>query len=310
MKLATLAVLGFLSLLCGAIRVAPVYAQFGAVLVKGAVAEEEADGEEEDAEDAEEMQGRGAAGNAGLVGRVRVQRLQPEVFDQWVFNGTNAQETRNRMNSLLTMRISDIDRVSPLSQDQSQKLQLAGKLDIKRLFDQVEAGRRRFEVSNRANQGNAALIHRDVQPLRQLLAKEAFTEGSVFDKAVRGLLSSDQLPQYRKLLDDRKTYRQRALRESILLTLDKQIPLREEQRKKLRELLDESRPVNPGQFESHAMWFVASKLPDEKYRAILSDPQWNLLKARFAQVQGLEQFLIQNGALGDVEEAKPAAGGF
>jgi hypothetical protein len=243
-----------------------------------------------DADDEEEDEAPPVAVN------VRQQKLPPEIFDQWVFGGNNERTSRDKLESALTVRINDIHRVSELTPEQTQKLELAGQTDLKRIFDQIEAGRRRFEAK-RITTPNAGVLHREVQPLRVLLSGDPFGERSLFDKVVRNMLTLEQLPDYQRQIEQRREHRLRAVRESILLTLDKQIPLREGQREKLRTLLAESRPVQPGQYELQAMWFVASKLPAEKYQAILTEEQWTVLKTRFDQMQGIELFLQQNGAL-------------
>jgi hypothetical protein len=223
------------------------------------------------------------------------QKLGPEHFDQVIFSGTTERGARDKLNSQLIIRVDDIDRVAGLKPDQTQKLRLAGQTDIKRSFDQLDAARRKFDV-DQVDPNKAVQARRNLQPLRRLVSDQVFEKGSLFEKVARTLLTDEQRGPYQRQLQERREFRQRALRETILLTLDRQMPLLSSQRDELRELLSESRPVHSGPYESQAVWFAASKLPEERYQKILTEKQWQLLQVRFAHVRRLEQFLQQNGA--------------
>src|SRR5262245_38079822 len=62
-------------------------------------------------------------------------------FDQWVFGNmglANAAAARNRLDSLLTLNVDDLERTCGLTLIQKKKLLLAGRGDIKRFFDRIE----------------------------------------------------------------------------------------------------------------------------------------------------------------------------
>ena len=68
--------------------------------------------------------------------------LSDELFDQWAFGGRMTGNTiRNKLDSLLTMQIEEIDRSCTLTEAQKNKLRLAGRGDMKRFLDRVEEKR-------------------------------------------------------------------------------------------------------------------------------------------------------------------------
>lgn len=253
----------------------------------------------QDDEDEDEPPPQNAQQKARLIQQQQQQKIGPEYFDQVIFSGTTERGARDKLNLLLIVRVDDIDRVAGLKPDQSQKLRLAGQMDVKRLFDQLDAARRQFDLE-RVDPQKSLQARRNLQPFRRLVSDQVFEKGSLFDKMARTLLTDEQRAPYQRQLQERREFRQRALRETILLALDRQMPLLSSQRDELRELLAESRPVHTGPYESQAVWFAASKLPAEKYQKILTEKQWQLLQVRFANVRNMEQFLQQNGAFDDV----------
>lgn len=230
-----------------------------------------------------------------------VQEQGPEVFDQWVFPRGSEQNARQDLETQLTLRISDLKRVCELTPAQMQKLNLAGQTDIKRLFDVVAAARRKFEIQ-RKDARNVNLMFQELQPLRCLFTGTSFQENSMFDKVARTLLTADQTPHYQAQLRSRRQFRRQAQREMLLQLIDRDVPLRAQQRKELLALLEQLPSIPSGQYEMYALWYSASKLPAEEYERILDEGQLNTLRARFAPMQNMEQWLKQSGALGDDKE--------
>ena len=78
--------------------------------------------------------------NRGMV----VNNIQ---FDSWVFGNigsANAGVARNKLDSLLTLSVEDLERSCGLTPVQKKKLLLAGHGDIKRFFDRVDEVREIF----------------------------------------------------------------------------------------------------------------------------------------------------------------------
>ena len=60
-------------------------------------------------------------------------------FNQWAFGGRgDANTIRQRLDSVLTLKVEEVERACSLTEAQSKKLRLAGRGDIKRFSDRVD----------------------------------------------------------------------------------------------------------------------------------------------------------------------------
>ena len=68
-----------------------------------------------------------------------------ETFDRWLFGSTgDAESGRAYLEALLQRKLNDVNLVRELTPAQRKKLVLAGRGDIKRLFDRIEEERKEF----------------------------------------------------------------------------------------------------------------------------------------------------------------------
>jgi hypothetical protein len=108
-----------------------------------------------------------------------------ENFDLWLFEGAGDEATRCRhLERLLQTRVDAATREHKLTRAQRAKLQLAGRGDIKRFFDQVEDRRREFETERRVYRNGLAALKR-LEPLRQVYLDGPFGDGSLFVKTLQ-----------------------------------------------------------------------------------------------------------------------------
>src|SRR5262245_30585105 len=115
-----------------------------------------------------------------------------ENFDQWLYQDLqNSAGARGRLDSQLQMRLDDLVASCGLSDAQRQKLHLAGRGDIKRFFDRIDELRRRFQTM-KTDQNRIGEIMQAMQPLQMQLRSGIFDEASLFAKALRSTLTSDQ----------------------------------------------------------------------------------------------------------------------
>lgn len=234
------------------------------------------------------------------------QEIGPEVIDQWLFPQGNEKSARDFLESQLALRTEELQRLCQLSEAQVRKLQLAGRTEIKRLFDRIQEFRRKFE-EQRMKRRDLGQVWQEVQPLRALIMSGQFGERSLFAKVAQRTLTAEQAPAYRRQAEQRRAFRRRAQSELFLMLLDKQTPLREEQRERLRELLKDVPPVRGGQYEAYALMATAAKVPAKKYRDALDEPQWKALSRLFDHTKNMEQWLRQSGALDPEDNANETA---
>jgi hypothetical protein len=114
--------------------------------------------------------------------------IEAENYDRFLFaDALSEEDRRSQLDGLLTTRVEVAARTHRLADAERAKLLLAGKGDIKRFFDRVEAGRRDFDVSRRSfNPGYQALL--GLGPLMQLYREGPFGDGSLYDKTLQAIL--------------------------------------------------------------------------------------------------------------------------
>jgi hypothetical protein len=116
-----------------------------------------------------------------------------ETFDRWLLGSTgDTDSARAYLESLLQRKVDDINQVRKLSPAQRKKLILAGRGDIKRLFDRIEDERKEFHRL-RTDADQCGEFLRELQPLRVTIRQGPFDFGSIFAKTLKKMLDEGQL---------------------------------------------------------------------------------------------------------------------
>lgn len=126
-----------------------------------------------------------APGELGLVGPVSVSNVYAFVFDR----GYDARLARGQLDILLQQKISGLDGVCVLTDDQKRKLQLAGRGDIKRLIDRVEDIGTRLRL---AGQDEAQRFVPELTAVKRCVKSGFLDDPSLFDKVVKRSLTIEQ----------------------------------------------------------------------------------------------------------------------
>lgn len=238
-------------------------------------------------------------------------RVADENFDQWLFaEFGNAAGGRSRLDSLLNIRVEAALQACQLTEEQRQKLQLAGRGDIKLFFDRVEELRRKFQKL-KTDQNRIQEIFQALQPLQATLRIGPFDESSIFAKAMKRTLSVEQFERFETADRERRAFRYREVVERVVASLDENLSLRAAQRRQLTQLLlaETRAPAAFGQYDLYVVLAQAARLPEERLKPIFDEPQWKLFKTQLDQARGLEHFLKTNGLLPDGgADAAPRAG--
>src|SRR5205823_7870412 len=116
---------------------------------------------------------------------------------------------RQRFNSLLALRVEDIERTSTLTDAQKKKLQLAGRGDIKKFFDRYEAVKQKFQLMKN-DEEKMQQIWQDINPLQTSLQTGLFHSDSLLIKALHNTLTSDQFARYDAIARERRAFHHRA----------------------------------------------------------------------------------------------------
>ncbi len=250
-----------------------------------------------------------------------------ENFDQQVFNrggGSlhNAAGARKELDRSLLLTIQDIDRVCKLTEAQKKKLQLAGRGDIKRFFDQYEVVKQKFQRLQPRLQGDNwqeawQELWQEINPLQMNLQSGLFHEDSLLRKSLRHTLTTDQLPRYQAQAEERRRFHHRASIELTVNSFEEAMPLRDAQRQELIALLlkEVKPPRKSNRNESYVIMVRMSLLPDDKLKPVFDRAQWKIVRAQLDNYKGGVQWLKQSGQWDEDDEdvaesptdAKPAA---
>jgi hypothetical protein len=116
-------------------------------------------------------------------------------------SGSSAADARYRLDQRLQQKLDKIDRISELNESQRQKLQLAGRGDLKRLFDRAgELGAMcdRYAEIDDLNQFQKWKedLRSEANALRRPLADGPFEVGSLMAKCMKTVLTDEQASKY------------------------------------------------------------------------------------------------------------------
>lgn len=220
-------------------------------------------------------------------------------FDQVVFgNARNFATALARLETLVKLKIDEVDQVARLTDAQKKKLELASRGDIKRFFDQVEEKRKAFQLV-RNDQQKYAAFYQQLHPLRMALSQGLFGEDSIFTKTLKKSLDERQIVEYGNLSRQRRVLSQEARIGRVLTILDNSVGLEVTQRRKLMKLIvEETRPPKIlGNYDMYAVLFQLSRLPHDRIKPIFQERQWRLVLAQFEVARGYEQMLMGQGVL-------------
>lgn len=217
--------------------------------------------------------------------------IAPDFFNENVFSEQSPKSARDKFDLALNTRIRELEQACSLTPQQMEKLRLAGRVEIERLFGQIESRRRKFHREHQ-NPIQADVVQ-EIEMFRSLVSlpnNRVFRENSLLDKVALTTLTDEQRRSYEAELRQGRVERQHQLQDYLFQRLAKGRPqeerqLLDEQWAALRMLFDELPPVPPGPYESIEFFHLASQLPEERYRKILDHRQWQLLKLYFAAME-------------------------
>jgi hypothetical protein len=220
-------------------------------------------------------------------------------FDMWVFgNSRNGATALARLETVLHLKIAELDRAVRLTKLQKQKLELASRGDIKRFFDKVEEKRKAFQLV-RNDQQKFGEFYQQLQPLQQTFNQGLFGDDSLFAKTVKKTLDRGQVAQYDDLSRQRRVLRQQAKLGRVLATLDNSLGLDTSQRRRLSKLIVEEThpPRKPSSYDFYVVLYQLALLPEERIRPILHEAQWKVMSPMLIRAKAYKLMLSKQGLL-------------
>lgn len=224
--------------------------------------------------------------------------FSPRDFDNWVFqHGFTAAKARQELERRLQLHLEDLERIGPLTDAERKKALLAGQGDIQRFFDDYERRRVKFVEIRHNSDGFGNFWDQTIRPLQRRYSAGLFGEDSLWRKSLPRTLRPEHAAKFDQQQRDRRTFYYRAKVEWVVAMLDNVMPLRESQRQALIELLvkETKQPRTFGEYDHYVILWQMSRLPEEKFTAILDEGQWKSLARQFKHVRGYERLLQREG---------------
>ena len=118
-------------------------------------------------------------------------------FEQWVVSADEPAIQR-QLEGAVTKKVAAFGRRYRLSAAQCERLKLAGRGDIRRLFDRVRAAREKFVATSlRGDRNEIQIARAEAAALRLELTRTDVGEGSLFAKAQSTVVLPEQLERFR-----------------------------------------------------------------------------------------------------------------
>jgi hypothetical protein len=217
-------------------------------------------------------------------------QMTDEQFEQWIF-GKDLGETRKHLQSRLDWEINRADQMYRLTAGQKKKLEVAGRGDMKRLFDRFQEAKEQLHRA-RGDFNQIGPILQELQSYKQAPHAYLFGDESMLAKTLKKTLSPEQIASHEKTI-----YRSRV--EWMVSLLDSALGLKAEQHRRFVTLIVEETPPlkRYGNFDYDALMWQASRLPRDKIKPIFDDAQLTKLLVRFGQARRMESILFGEGYL-------------
>jgi hypothetical protein len=248
------------------------------------------------AQRADEPDDEAPAQNAAVF-EVQVGDRQMEAnIEQWIFGGQGAAEVRKKIDSALVQDVNRFDRRYGLTPVQKKKLELAGRHDIKRYFDQVEDAKAEYRRTN-GDWNQVGNRISELQRIQNQPHSELFGDDSMLVKTLKKNVTAEQVARYQK-----KIYRDRV--EWMAGLLDKRLHLNADQHRRLVDLVAEQTPalLRYGSFDYDAIILQMSRLAPGKLRSVLDEAQCRELVLRFDQARRMQSILVSEGYVAPAQQ--------
>lgn len=220
-----------------------------------------------------------------------------EQFEQLIFRKVGSPERgRQTLDTEIETAILHLDQICKLTDDQKAKLELAGRIDRKRFFDQMDDVRVKLDGLNVSDEND------DVAAL-QMKAKDGILDlDSFFVKTLRFQLTQEQKM---RLSEYRRSKHSESMK-MALSDIEKIITLTEPQRDALGQLILELSPT-PTEFrrtdlfpDTSDRWATLYKVAarsEQKVKPLLEPDQWETLEPRLRVYLQFKQYLTRKGLI-------------
>ncbi|HEY4313174.1 MAG TPA: hypothetical protein VGN12_27220 [Pirellulales bacterium] len=228
-------------------------------------------------------------------------------LEQFIFPGCqNIAAAYEQATVRAGLHLDAVDRVCSLSDDQRQKLELAARGDLRRLFDAVEELCTRFKKI-KDDQNAFGTFWPEIQAMQTKAGHGLGGENSLLGKMVRATLTPDQLTAYETAQKERARRYYEAMIEAALVDLENVVPLTDEQHKAIAQrLLDDTLPplVSSDNNGTYVLYRFSTS-PVTPLKTLLNARQYEALANHLSNFRGTKMLLIQQGMISPLEADAP-----
>ena len=207
-------------------------------------------------------------------------------------------------------RLAQIDSVCGLADAQRRKLRLAMESDIRRLAEEIDGERLKYQgvevnFNDQAGQRQWQQFQQDVQRCRQRL-QSLFDAESLFAKVLPTTLDAEQYAWLTAEAASRRSYRWKGLVAAAMLKFDDLLGLDQRQHDEMKKLLMErepalriDRPANRQDLHAEQMLvsMVLSEIDAKRLQGIVSERQWKTLAQLANQGKAMRSYIESQGLL-------------
>jgi len=207
-------------------------------------------------------------------------------------------------------RLVQLDAVCGLTESQRRKLQLAMDSDIRRLAEEIDVERRKYQgvevnFNDQAGQRKWQQFQQDVQRCRQRM-QGLFDANSLFAKVLPTTLDAEQHARLTAENAARRSCRWRALVATAMLKFDDLLGLDQRQHEQIETLLVEREPAlridRPAtRQDMHAQQMLVSmvlaEIGTKRLQGIVSERQWKTLAQLANQGKAMRSYIEAQGLL-------------
>lgn len=223
-------------------------------------------------------------------------------FDGWIFSRMqNEQKARETLISRIDFEVDRIERIASLTEEQKAKIRLAGTGDVKHFFDEVRVARRKFIELGDVPQNQINEAYQLASPLAQRLNLGLFDADSLLKKVARTAPDPEQAEIIRQEVLRRQQQQKKYAIKAYVAILGRTIPLTSMQRAQLIETIEECVEIKNSKtpYIAQIVAYRMSQVPEERFRNMLDDNQFDAIKKMFDQAKALRPMLIEQGLIDD-----------
>ncbi len=220
------------------------------------------------------------------------------------------EAAQRRLEARLRSRIEHIDRVCKLTREQREKLNAAGRGDIKRAFARAKEIETKYAGLRPGVQNQRQLLIEvmgEQAELRRVMTEvDCFGEGSLFAKILPKTLTPEQRAIREKSMREAASAQHLSTIRWAAGSLALWLQLATEQRQKLESVLIARThvPRRFGEYDYYGLLFQMSRLPEHDLKPIFNVEQWQKLERQFGEAKRLETVLRLGGYLPEEELAR------